>query len=249
MQADPGMEEVPREVAPADGDAGDAHHEVRAVLPRAPEEDARRGEVGMKLHPQVAALLEAAARSPLPTLDKVPPFVARRLYRERCRTVTPKKAPETQTRLLLTPGGVAAARLPPGGAAKNDVLPALVYFHGGGWTIGDLDTHDVLCRAARQRRALRSVLGRVPPRAGSRRFRPRSTIALPRPSSLQKHLRRSGPHRRRRRQRGRQPRRRGRAARPRCRRAGALLPAPDLSGDRPEHGAPNRSGATARAIC
>jgi acetyl esterase len=26
------------------------------------------------------------------------------------------------------------------------VLPLLVYFHGGGWTIGDLDTHDVLCR-------------------------------------------------------------------------------------------------------
>jgi acetyl esterase len=26
------------------------------------------------------------------------------------------------------------------------VLPALVFFHGGGWTIGDLDTHDVVCR-------------------------------------------------------------------------------------------------------
>jgi acetyl esterase len=25
-------------------------------------------------------------------------------------------------------------------------LPALVLFHRGGWTIGDLDTHDVLCR-------------------------------------------------------------------------------------------------------
>jgi acetyl esterase len=24
--------------------------------------------------------------------------------------------------------------------------PLLVYFHGGGWTIGDLDTHDALCR-------------------------------------------------------------------------------------------------------
>ena len=26
------------------------------------------------------------------------------------------------------------------------MLPALVFFHGGGWIIGDLDTHDVLCR-------------------------------------------------------------------------------------------------------
>jgi acetyl esterase len=30
--------------------------------------------------------------------------------------------------------------------AADTLLPVLVYFHGGGWTIGDLDTHDVLCR-------------------------------------------------------------------------------------------------------
>jgi acetyl esterase len=100
----------------------------------------------MKLHPQVAALLEAAARSPLPTLDKVSPFVARRLYAERCKTVMPKKVPEVQTRLLLTPSGVAIRAYRPAGVAKTDLLPALVYFHGGGWTIGDLDTHDVVCR-------------------------------------------------------------------------------------------------------
>jgi acetyl esterase len=99
----------------------------------------------MPVHPQVAALLEAAARSPLPTLDKVSAFVARRLYRERCEKVMPK-APEAQTRLLLTPGGVPIRVYRPAGAAKTEVLPALVYFHGGGWTIGDLDTHDVLCR-------------------------------------------------------------------------------------------------------
>jgi acetyl esterase len=99
----------------------------------------------MPVHPQVAALLEAAARSPLPTLDKVSAFVARRLYRERCEKVMPK-APEAQTRLLLTPGGVPIRVYRPAGVAKTEVLPALVYFHGGGWTIGDLDTHDVLCR-------------------------------------------------------------------------------------------------------
>ena len=99
----------------------------------------------MKPHPQVAALLEAAARSPLPTLDKVPPFVARRLYAERCKVVAPKKAPETQTRLLLTPA-VAVRAYRPAKLDKSEVLPALVFFHGGGWTIGDLDTHDSLCR-------------------------------------------------------------------------------------------------------
>jgi acetyl esterase len=99
----------------------------------------------MPVHPQVALLLQAVKESPLPTLDKVPAFVARRLYSERCAKVAPR-APEAHTRLLLAPGGVPVRAYRPAGAGKNDALPALVYFHGGGWTIGDLDTHDVLCR-------------------------------------------------------------------------------------------------------
>jgi acetyl esterase len=101
----------------------------------------------VKPHPQVAALLEAAARSPLPTLDKVSAFVARRLYTDRCKTVAPKQFAEAQARLLLTPGGVPVRAYRPAGTAKTEVLPALVFFHGGGWTIGDLDTHDLLCRS------------------------------------------------------------------------------------------------------
>jgi len=119
----------------------------------------------MKPHPQVLALLEAAASSPLPTLDKVSPFVARRLYRERCARVMPK-APEAMTRLLVSPEGVALRAYRPTGTAR-DRLPALVFFHGGGWSIGDLDTHDVLCRqlANGARCAVFSVEYRLAPEA------------------------------------------------------------------------------------
>ena len=29
---------------------------------------------------------------------------------------------------------------------KNHMAPVTIFFHGGGWVIGDLDTHDVVCR-------------------------------------------------------------------------------------------------------
>jgi len=99
----------------------------------------------MKPHPQVQRLLEAVANSPFPALSTVSPFVARRLYAERCRIVRPA-APEVPVRLLMTSGGIVMRSYRPAAAAKDDLLPALVFFHGGGWTIGDLDTHDTLCR-------------------------------------------------------------------------------------------------------
>src|SRR5262249_27355868 len=139
----PRLEKVSRCVAAADGVAGEQDHEGRAVLRRTPEKDARCGEVTP--HPQVQRLLEAVSNSPFPALSEVPAFVARRLYAERCRIVRPA-APEMQVKLLLTPGGTVVRSYRPANAAKTDVLPALVYYHGGGWTIGDLDTHDTLCR-------------------------------------------------------------------------------------------------------
>ncbi len=32
------------------------------------------------------------------------------------------------------------------GVGRGRPLPAIVYFHGGGWVSGDLDSHDALCR-------------------------------------------------------------------------------------------------------
>lgn len=44
--------------------------------------------------------------------------------------------------------------VPPGITAP---APTIVYFHGGGWTTGDLDTHDSLCRTIAARTTLRLV--------------------------------------------------------------------------------------------
>jgi acetyl esterase len=96
------------------------------------------------VHPQLAALLERVARSPLPPYHTVTPFVARRLYRDTRAALSPNAPQLPEVRLLVLPGPLAVRAYRP--AATDEKLPALVFFHGGGWTIGDLDTHDVVCR-------------------------------------------------------------------------------------------------------
>ena len=96
----------------------------------------------MSVHPQVQVLLDRVARSPLPPYHTVSPSVARRIYRD-TRAVLAPKAPEVAEVRLLAFENYALRVYRPG---SDETLPALMYFHGGGWTIGDLDTHDVLCR-------------------------------------------------------------------------------------------------------
>jgi acetyl esterase len=100
----------------------------------------------VSLHPQVEQLLERAARSPLPPYYEVPAHVARRIYRDTRAALSPPAPEVAEARLLIAPGPVALRCYRPAGTQPGEALPALVYLHGGGWVIGDLDTHDVLCR-------------------------------------------------------------------------------------------------------
>jgi acetyl esterase len=42
---------------------------------------------------------------------------------------------------------IAVREYRPLGFQANAALPALLFFHGGGWTVGDMDTHDAVCRS------------------------------------------------------------------------------------------------------
>jgi len=101
------------------------------------------------LHPQAQALLQLMVDKGVPPTHTLTPEQARRYYLER-RTFTQPDPPEVSSVRNLEARGPAGP-IPlrsyrPLGAAPEARLPALVYFHGGGWVIGDLDTHDVLCR-------------------------------------------------------------------------------------------------------
>lgn len=52
-----------------------------------------------------------------------------------------------EAREIPGPGGILPARFyVPAGLPAGEPAPLLLFFHGGGWVIGDLDTHDGVCR-------------------------------------------------------------------------------------------------------
>lgn len=101
------------------------------------------------LHPQAQAFIDLLLQRGVPPTHTLSPVDARAFYRERRSVTQPSPGEVAEVRELSAPGphGAIPLRLyRPLGTRRADVLPVLVYYHGGGWTIGDLDTHDTLCR-------------------------------------------------------------------------------------------------------
>ncbi|QFG70194.1 alpha/beta hydrolase [Ornithinimicrobium pratense] len=96
----------------------------------------------MPLAPEAAALLASAPPRPERHTQSVEDN--RRSLREAARLFAPgPELPEVRDCALATPVGDIPARIYRSGPG---VSAALVYFHGGGWALGDLDTHDSICR-------------------------------------------------------------------------------------------------------
>ncbi len=98
----------------------------------------------MPLDPLIAKILEAAAAQPQP--EPQSPEEARRLVKARIAAI-----PQTRARIasahdiaLELDGRTIGARLYKPLATPMPKLA--MFFHGGGWSVCDLDTHDGLCR-------------------------------------------------------------------------------------------------------
>ena len=102
------------------------------------------------LHPQAKFLLDLMVERQIPPMHTLTPAEARAFYRERRAVTQPEPPAIAETRDLQASGphGAIPLRLyhPLPAVQRTRPPPVLVYFHGGGWVIGDLDTHDTLCR-------------------------------------------------------------------------------------------------------
>ena len=101
----------------------------------------------MPLDPAIKPLLDAMAANGGPALDEMEPAEAR-VFFEQSSVAIPAaeeiELPHVENRTIPGPAGEIPVRIYRPEA--DGTLPVLVFFHGGGWVIGGLDTHDGTCR-------------------------------------------------------------------------------------------------------
>jgi acetyl esterase len=100
----------------------------------------------MGLDPQVQAVLDELAALGNPNLDQLTPVEARELMNAGAPLFSGDGHQDVHTldTQVPGPGGDIPIRVytPPGDGAR----PLVLYFHGGGWVIGNIETHDGICR-------------------------------------------------------------------------------------------------------
>jgi acetyl esterase len=101
----------------------------------------------MSLEPEIEALLERMAAAGAPPLERQSVAEARRRFVEASAALIGPPVPvaEVADRTIPGPAGELGVRVfTPHGEPP---FPIVVWFHGGGWVVGTLDTYDPLCRA------------------------------------------------------------------------------------------------------
>src|SRR5438270_541343 len=100
----------------------------------------------MPLDHDAEILLEMIRAANRPAFETVGAAEARQLFMAGRKVLAPDPMPVAELRDLAIPGpgGAIPARLYR--ASTTGTSPVLVFFHGGGWVVGDIETHDTVCR-------------------------------------------------------------------------------------------------------
>jgi acetyl esterase len=102
---------------------------------------------GQTLEPEIQLTLAMLERRGERALHEMTPPEAREDMRRRAAVASGARLPVGAVRDLTIDGAAGPLRARHYAPAEmGGPHPLLVYFHGGGWVIGDLDTHDGACR-------------------------------------------------------------------------------------------------------
>jgi acetyl esterase len=101
----------------------------------------------MQLDTNAKVFLDMVAASGQPKLWDLTPPDARKKVIELTRTVECKEAiGKIEDRTLPGPAGPLPFRVYTPAAANDEPSSGVIFFHGGAWVLGDLDTHDCFSR-------------------------------------------------------------------------------------------------------
>ena len=102
----------------------------------------------MPLDPQAKALLDFLGVTTMPGVETLTPQAARdrsKVFLEARKQMGVEPVHQVRDMKIAGPAGEIPIRIYSADVPKP--APALVYFHGGGWVLGNLDGHDGLCRS------------------------------------------------------------------------------------------------------
>ena len=99
----------------------------------------------MPLDPEVKSWLDEMLSGTFTPIEQMTPEQARRQMLTACQNLAP--GPElASVKNMTTTGSHGSIPVRVFRPDENNKLPVIVYFHGGGWVVGGIDTHDIYCR-------------------------------------------------------------------------------------------------------
>lgn len=104
-----------------------------------------------KLYPEVRALLEANEAEGAPAMETLSPAEARQAVIDALKAVAGQSEEIGRVEDFRIPHPEHPIPIRIFTPTGDGPFPSLVYFHGGGWVVCDLDTHDAVCRAIARR--------------------------------------------------------------------------------------------------